>query len=72
MQEYEEKFDKLHSFKPKLSKIPQNFEYSVEKLYDDKDKADKIEEKAGTREKSAKRMLFPARNPEKAEIPSYF
>ena len=62
----------MQEYEPKLTKIPKNFEYSVEKLYDDKDKADKIEEKAGTREKSAKRMLFPARNPEKAEIPSYF
>ncbi len=45
MQEYEENFDKMHSFKPKLAKKPKNFEYSVEKLYDNKEKALKIAKK---------------------------
>ena len=41
LKEYEENFNKIHSFNPKLTKKPKNFSYSIEKLYDDKEAQEK-------------------------------
>ena len=40
--EYEENFNKMHSFKPKINRNPMGFNYSVEKLYDDVENKEKI------------------------------
>ena len=55
IQVYEEEFNKKHSFKPKINKNSGNFNYSVEKLYDDAENKEKIQRK--------KQVLYKRKSP---------
>lgn len=46
LHEYEEKFNEMHSFQPKLSKKPKNFQYNPNNLFDNSEKkAKKLQKK---------------------------